>query len=637
MTQSMKMYQILVMKKRGHPKPVQEEEKETIPKIIDDLVAKDDDNIGRENKNKKKKVSGGNKDEHQDQSVSSSCHTEEGSDIWDEGLNNLSNESENDFYVEDEDNGSETSRYDELVEVDDTCEEDFEFTEYKRFTNIAQKVEKTLKDVNFLPKSQDSIEKRDENLYAVNDWVEKVLFLFISNNKNSKLILPLGKFYQASSYSLFYSFLMLTSLDPLREATIISLLTLYLNGQELKLPQNLGTKTLSKDEIINFLHQYALRCPSAFFRRIIPINYQTYLSSFAKMESTDATALDLLLKYYLIYLEQDKMDQNDKTMLLLRRLITLLLNLRTKAKGEEVSEYISNLRQRLIDPLREDIINSLLKIAQRRSSILEGSEANYLFTWLQCLVHFPPYRKTILITCEKLLEQLILKERTILNTLNAKAEEVLTKSTEPTIAEKQYFTIFLAEKTLQTPKILNILSFILNSAVEEDPTLKAFITESNILKIGVKDLSMVFMKTLETITKLKEKHFLEELPNLQATLKDIVEMPVHYYLYLSKLKEFNIDFMKGDNQCIENPPDLMKIPSDKDAPPLLLERAYSASKYESFNFQELLPHWLKKNRGFINGIFKVSNKGEDNVNLWIVKRFPWILDFDVKDKMLRYL
>jgi len=277
-----------------------------------------------------------------------------------------------------------------------------------------------------------------------------------------------------------------------------------------------------------------------------------------------------------------------------------------------------------------------LNMTERYSDTADDTEIKRYCKWLEYLAHMSQYRKEVLLACDRLLGSEIMEDKKVIGQLIKEAKESFEKGTEPTSTEKYYYNSFLTKLSLQTPEVLNILSYILNEVKEIEPEIKLFIQETQTFNNSLRDISTVYMEALELISQLVDKGFIESLTNLQGKLKKMMEVPVQYYINLSKMKEIASEEVKVGDHETDYPPELVKISSDLDSPnPMIsLARSYSSARQNSSNFQEILVHWMKKHRGFINSIFKASQT-EENLGLWIVKKFPWILDFNVKEKILR--
>jgi len=580
-----------------------------------------------------------NTDDDQFEDVSSSCHTEEVSEMNYEGMDDEEeiyedSEGDEDAMEIDEDSeseGDDALNYDYLYDIYEDHDENSEVNYFKNFMGEAQKIEKSLIESKFLPRPViETTAAGKISQLELEEWVEHVFFLFAYNKKKEALDSD-EDLSDMDTYSLFYKFLILSCLDPQRENTTLPLLALYLVGYNAKVTKSLPNTGLLKIKIVNFLHQYALRSPSIFFKNFKLSEFKSYLDD-AKETTPNKTfeefsILDLLFK---LYLETCKSKETDHRLdVILQRLMLFLLQVRFTCKDEDILSKIKELRQNNIEPLRHEILKEVLSITERYSNITEEAEITRYCKWLEYLAHMPQYRKEILLACEKLLTSEIMEDKKVIGQLIKESKESFEKGTEPTSAEKYYYNSFLTKLSLQTPEVLNILSYILNEVKDIEPEIKLFIQETQTFNNSLRDISTFYMEALELISQLVDKGFIESLTNLQGKLKKMMEVPVQYYINLSKMKEIG-------EQEMEIPPELLKISSDVESPnPMVsLARSYSSARQDNSNFQEILVHWMKKHRGFINTIFKASQT-EENLSLWIVKKFPWILDFNVKEKILR--
>ena len=583
--------------------------------------------------NNLQKAEEGEDDEFED--VSSSCHTEEVSEMNYEGMDDEEevyedSEGDEDAMEIDEDSESEGDmdalNYDYLYDIYEDHDENSEVNYFKNFMGEAQKIEKALTEAKFLPRPVEIYSSRKLG----EEWVEFVFFLFAYNKKKEALDSD-EDLSDMDTYSLFYKFLILSCLDPLRENTTLPLLALYLVGHNAKVTKSLPNTGLLKTKIVNFLHQYALRSPSIFFKNFKLSDFKPYLDDDGETTPNktfeEFSILDLLFK---LYLETCKTKNAAHVLgVLLQRLMLFLLQVRFTCKDDDILSKIKELRQKNIEPLRCEILKEILSITDRYSDIAEEAEIKRYCKWLEYLAHMPQYRKEVLLACDKLLTSEIVEDKKVIGQLIKESKESFEKGTEPTSTEKYYYNSFLTKLSLQTPEVLNILSYILNEVKDIEPEIKLFIQETQTFNNSLRDISTFYMEALELISQLVDKGFIESLTNLQGKLKKMMEVPVQYDINLSKMKEI------GEHE-IEYPPELIKISSDVDSPnPMIsLARSYSSARQDNSNFQEILVHWMKKHRGFINSIFKASQT-EENLSLWIVKKFPWILDFNVKEKILR--
>ena len=606
------------------------------------LLREEEKEIVQDKEQTKKNRKGSSDDDADDGDdyISSVCHTEEVSEVFNaEFHERTSNNYGRDYYYDEDDGDSadgDDLDYDFLFEINDDNQENEETSEHKNFVSEYQKIEKMLLEAKFLPITQQIPLLPDNNMTqsSIEDWLDKVFFMFINNQKLSVLDAE-GNYFGLDSYSLFYGFLILALLDPIREAATLPVLALHLIGFSTKFCENLPHKNFLKEKIVNFLHQYAIRSPSIFFKSFTLSSFNPHITTKLDESKLPETfsIFDVLFMYYVIRCgEKNVVEGLD---ILLQRLLHFLFQVRLKSKEDEIPTYIKDLRKGDKMPLKEDVVEQVFRLIEDSTKAIKNEKSKYLYKWLEYLAHIPQYRKRILVGCEGLIDKQIPGEKNALANFIQKAKETLNGESAPTAIQLQYFTNIFSQLTFQTPEILNILSFILNEPIGDDSDARSFIQGSETFRLGLKDVSLYYMETLELVSKLKEKLYLTEMHILRSKLKKMVEVPVHYFLYLSKLREFALGDHSLLDKSLDGPPDLMKIPSDKDTP-LVLERSYSSARNESFNFQEVLPHWLKKHRTFINGIFKSKNSGEEHTNLWMVKNFPWILDFNVKEKILRY-
>ena len=582
-----------------------------------------------------------NKEEEQkdEEVVSSSCHTEEISEE-----NYVDEDDDEDHYhdefdddepqdMDDESDGGDAAHYDYLYDPNDYQDEIPEINNFRSLMVEAQKIEKSLTQAKIIPKpSSDSLQNVIIDL-SLDEWIEHVFYLFTFNQKKEILVSD-DDLTTMDVYSLFYKFLILTLLEPQRENTIFPLLALYLIDFQIKPAKNLPVKSLTKEKIIHFLHQYSFRSPSIFFKRFNIKQFSAYLDEDKLDDNKEFESFSIIELLFIFHLQtfENKDDDKGKNVLL-QKMLTFLLQVRFTFKPEEVPAVIRESMEKNVEPLEMNILQKILSLCERNPPISQTTDIKILCKWLEYLSRIPQYRKSILLASDQLLTAEIHEEKEILKQLiTAANESVKNISEEVPTAEKYYYNNFFSKINLQIAEIFNIFSYLINEASLE-PELLDFIQKTENFNTNLKEISLSYLEALELLSKLVEKGYLESITKARGKLKKMMEVPVQYHLYLSKLKEIALgDTSEAGTEIV---PALFKISSDVETlQPTALLRSESTGKYISNNFQEILIQWMKKHRGFINNIFKTS-QAKENLNLWIVKKFPWILDFNVKEKILR--
>lgn len=527
-------------------------------------------------------------------------------------------------------------QYDEMYEINDENDEEEEWTNWETHFRQAKSYIKTIEDLQ-TPTFKQFEEIR--NPEDEKEFVIKIFNLFIYNKKRDALDWD-DEIEHMNSYSLFYRYLILALLDPRREKVLLSVLVLNLLGYTPKGTKEISNPHLIKDKIINFLHQYAIKNPYIFFTTLELKDYLPLLDTTNKIAEAPEqfNLLELLISFYLV----DFTTENSKRVILvlLQRLISFLLKLRYASKPDDTPQFFKELREKSVQVLDDKIVDKLVSITANPEIINTKSRLRYYCLWLVYLAYDSRYIKKLINAAENLLKSQIPVENNKLKEFISYSKNVLSKQTIQD--EDHYFFInFFSNVYWNVPDIVGIIRSAVINSPDFSEEMQAYITENPIFSQDLTNVSLVYMEALEIITKLREKNILTQVGRMKEKFKKMLEVPVQLYSILIKLKELktkikSLDKIFGE---LEIPALTKRFSSDiQSAPPLKLEKSYSElGKAENLNFVDTMTQWVGKCRSLINETFRVSSSDihQEESNMSLVKKFPWLIDLKTKEKILR--
>jgi len=179
------------------------------------------------------------------------------------------------------------------------------------------------------------------------------------------------------------------------------------------------------------------------------------------------------------------------------------------------------------------------------------------------------------------------------------------------------------------------LSSVVNQIRDQDSSsLTLFLRNSNSLQESLEDISTVYLDTIELVFQFEQKKLLNKIDPAQEQLSNMLDVPLQYYMCVSRLKELTEE-SRSQSSKIQRGKTIKfsRLASEHDVGKAL-HRSYSMVRNEGVNLQELLPSWVNKHRASVNNLMK-DLKLENKASLEVVEKFPWILGFDIKEKLFR--
>ena len=532
---------------------------------------------------------------------------------------------------EDDEEEQEVESYNQLQLFESEPEKHFELDAFKAIFKHLNKIKQSLEDENLLKQILDKHRSEISSSGAYTDYWNEQIFFLLTNIQSEWFLRSTDYDYHMNIGSLSCQMITLLLLDPIRETTILPLLALNLVGYNNVYSKNTENNFILKTKIIELLYQYSMRAPSIFFKQFNLSTLEKYLlKDTAKHRlSQSFSILDLLILFYIQPVPVNKDGQINRLTLLLWRMIDFLFEIRLSKQVEKAPELLQKLQEDNACPLHQDVVTAMADFIEKNSTI-EIAKAGKIYRWFQLLAQSSHYREQLLYMCEQLLKEQVVTEEKVINTFIERAKASLNNINESGLDD---YTNFFIEMEPQVPKILSIMSSLIEDDQEVNQQFYNLIQEET-FNTDLRKISEQYMEVFGLITKLQDnKKF--TLNNItQIKLNSIMEVPFHYCLYLAKTKEQSVEAQKAQTDSKKGKSrGITRMPTMKN--PILLERTDSLTVGDNSEFQDTLIQWVRQHNILINSCLRSLKLEKSNKVLWIVKRFPWILNFEIKEKFLR--
>jgi len=528
-----------------------------------------------------------------------------------------------------ENRNDRNKRYDQLEQhfsFDFESEEAESKKKYEVFMAQHQNAKKSLEKAK-IPFALKNIDAKDFiNQPSFKEWVENVCNLLKKADDRS-VDSSVELFYQNFT-SIIFGYLDVSLLDPLKETLLISLFTLYICGFKV---QYLGEKQDDLEtRILSFLFQYALRSPSVFYQNFVVDDFKEYLEDSPEtLETKRSSAFSLLIKANVKEFRESsakKMWSHD----LLIGLLFILTFARFLHSKEGSPSYIQKLRENETSSELQELFNIQLQKGEDNHNSIES-----LCLLFKNISSVPLYQKHILDFCDHMLKDQSSREKEGLRSFIEKAKSLIQSSSTDTGVFDQVAGLKsdLSGLSFTAPTLLNLLTTVVNQI--QASTLHQFLSESGSLQESLEEISVIYLDTLDLVSQLQQKKFLLKIGGgFEDQLKKMLNVPLQYYMYVSRLKELTASNQPQSSNIKRGKTiQFSRLGSEYDVGKTL-HRSYSTLQNEGVNLQELLPSWVNKHRTFVNDLMK-GLKLEDKASLEIVEKFPWILGFDIKQNLFK--
>ena len=558
-------------------------------------------------------------------------------------LEDEEDEEENQEEIEDEERS-----YDYFVKEYNDLEIVENFGIIEKLMANSLEIKKQLNEKKFFNQTSSSLVHRQIETMNLSKWVEDTFLMLTIIDESQVFIRFEPNLYDMKPNSLIHIILFRSLLDPLKESVTLPVFVLHLLGYKNVFYSDDWNFHLLDDKILHFIYFYSQRSPSIFFKTMQLKNLLPYFKEGQIFDESlnEFSIFDLLFKLFISNCttvekvpKEKKGRRNEGKIDLVFQTLNTLLYFRYTLKEEETPEYIHILRKNNAKIIQEALINQILELNEKNEKGKPQSHIPKLCWILVYLINLPEYQRSILIFCENQLNAQIPIEEELLSTFIKNAKECLADSPNQITIGK------LSMEDLDTtniwiPNLFDVFRKIIEEVSENDNEMRILIQDSVLLRKEFETLSLLYMEALEASLRLQEKGYLFLYGRQRSNLKILFEMPMKYYISLSKLKDITGNSLKTLNQGDKtNNKNIRRLASNLDAG-RALERSYTSIKSESTNFQEILPLWLTKCRPFVNSVFDSINefvrKGQDKQGLWMVKTFPWMMAFKSKEKLLKF-
>ena len=355
--------------------------------------------------------------------------------------------------------------YGALLDVDFQSIKDLEVEGIKHMMAALDRIRRLMTDSNTLQKAIDKYASEprlsDE---TVNEWLENAFFLLI-NSSNEWYINTRGDAaFQLTSYNLFLRTTLVQLVDPIKEAIMMPLLALYLNGYKNIYCNPFGDDLTLKIKMIDLVYQYSLASPSVFFKEFDLKTVEKYLDQTAiKQEIPQPfNIIDLLIRFYFDVPNGSTNANYTRVQLLLWRMLDLLFRLRLTNRITRLPVYLQKLKDNDTTPVHKDTVTQMMKYIQNSSGSAD-SKTKKAYDWLQLLAKSGHYTEQLFGGLEDLLKAQIKNENGILTDINEHLKGVLSLTGE---LNQDYFANTFIQFDFQVFKILNVLTPIIDDSKE---------------------------------------------------------------------------------------------------------------------------------------------------------------------------
>lgn len=490
----------------------------------------------------------------------------------------------------------------------------------------------------FLMNESISYPVKDLNRFdELEDFLNHLVTLLVSNKSNDA-IMEKSSLCRLNLSSLVNKFLILEMLDPSKEVKVLPLLVLMLMEYIPKFIQTPIKKNSLNQRIMDILYQYALRAPSVFFKSIewsqIIHHFDQEKFAVAKDPKGTFTLFDLMFKHYIIFCTKKKGNEAN----IFPRILFVLIQIRFITKAEGAPKFILSLQESETELLEGTTLEQLLNISEKSTNIPIKIGIRRYCQWLKYLSYVSQYRPAIFQICNQLLSAGSSKEQEKLEAfINHTKEMVKLPSQIVTQKQRDKCLNLLNQIPMDSSDVLEVLDFTIGEANKGMFDARSVIKENNTYNKKFNSISLFHLEALDLISMLVGKGLLANDRDLKKRSRDILRLPFQFHFYLLKLKQLENSIQNDENEAVA---DLM---AKRDAsitdttPPPTLERSYSLLRKEEEGFEGTFVQWMTKSKDMLSDTLSDLNQDQKNYDLYMqaMRKFPWTLSFQLKDRILR--